>query len=150
MVGGGEVPIPSFMNHLESGTLLLESGASTWISLQSITDPKGILFYSNDFDVTSAKADKSLLGAFSALYIRGKEVEIQSGTNYLSLFNSSSYMVNWGSGANNANSVPRNTRTESRGVAYFDSVNKRMYIHGFGTGEYDFKYNVQYNWIAWD
>ena len=150
MAGGGDVPIPSFMNHLESGTITLESGGNTWISLQDIALPKGILVFSNDFDLITAKTNKDVLGAYGALYLAGTDTLTPQSSGYYAIAYGAFYFVNWGQNNDQGNPTARSSRTESRGIPYFDPANKRFYFHGFGTGEYDFKHNITYNWIAWD
>ena len=137
------------MNHLESGSFTLESGASTSLSLSNIDLPKGVLIFSNAFDLSSPKADKPMLGTYMATYVAGTDtLSLRDNVYYLSDF--SMYAVNWGQSTDDKNPVWRSTRTENRGIRWFNPSNKSITVTGFGTGEYDFKYNVQYNWIAWD
>lgn len=145
--------IPAFMNHLESGTISL-SDARTWIDIPSIAFPKGILVYSNDFDLqTNAKEDKDKLGAYAALYIAGSDdlsaIEISNNSYYIISYGAF-YFTNWGQNTGGKNPTPRSSRTESRGIPYFDPVNRRFYFYGFGTGDYDFKQGIEYHWLAWD
>lgn len=146
-MGMGGSKLPSFMNHMESGTVTLDS-ANTWISIPSIAFPKVILIYNNNFDFLSAKADKPMIGAYGALYIAGSDALTPNSMGYYTIAEGAFYFTNWGSSGNYPNA--RSSRTESRGVPYFDPTNRRFYFHGFGTGEYDFKRDITYNWIAWD
>jgi hypothetical protein len=143
--------IPVFMNHLESGTVSLRSG--TWIDIPSIAFPKGILVYSNDFDLqTNSKADKDKLGAYAALYIAGSDdlsAIRTTGDSYIISYGSF-YYTNWGQNTNQQNPTSRSSRTETRGIPYFDYVNRRFYFYGFGEGDYDFKQDIEYHWLAWD
>lgn len=148
--GGGGAVLPSFMNHLESGTFTVESGTDKNIELSGISLPKGIIIFSNGFDLTSAKADKPLLGAYAAFYVAGSDVLTPGSNYYVNLAYYTMYAVNWGQNTNNMNPVWRNSRTESRGIRGFYTNTKKIYMNGFGTGEYDFQYNVEYKWIAWD
>ena len=146
MVAGSK---PEFMNHLESGSFSLDSGYETDIALSKIDLPKGILVYSDAFDLDSAKADKPIVGAYIAIYIAGTNTLIlQDNVYYIQRF--SMYAVNWGQNTNNENPAWRSSRTENRGIRYIRPSNKTFHLNGFGTGEYDFKHNVTYNWIAWD
>lgn len=149
MAGG---KIPAFMNHLESGSFSLssESGINYYnIQLIDIEKPKGILVYSNAFDITNPKADKPLLGAYAALYTTGTgEPAINGNAWSLQLY--STYAVNWGANTDQKNPSWRSSRTETRGIRWYTPSTRLVYLVGFGTGEYDFKYDVTYNWIAWD
>lgn len=147
---GGGGSLPSFMNHLESGSFTLSSGTETNIELNEISLPKGILVFSNGFDLTSAKSSKPLLGAYAALYIAGSDVLTPGSNGYIAFQNYSMYAVNWGQNTDNMNPSWRGSRTESRGIRGVYTNTKKILMNGFGTGEYDFQYNVQYNWIAWD
>ena len=147
--GGGS--IPSFMNHFESGSFEVTSGSEYNIQLTDISEPKGVLVFSNGFNLYSAKEDKPLLGAFMAVFIAGTDTEdqpISSGVRNVGY--NTQYAYNFGSDTNNAKSSAGNTRTTNRGVKALKITDKRVLLGGFGTGEYDFKYNVTYNWIAWD
>ena len=145
--------IPAFMNHLESGTVTLSDSNNVWIDIPSIAFPKGILVYSNDFDLaTNAKADKDKLGAYAALYIAGSDdlsVISTTGNSYIISYGAF-YLTNWGQNTGQQSPSARMSRAESRGIPYFDYVNKRFYFYGFGEGEYDFKQGIEYHWIAWD
>lgn len=148
MAGGGK--IPTFMNHLESGSFTLESGTYINIPLSNIDIPKGVLIYSNAFDLDMAKTDKTMLGAYAAMYIAGNNTLVLSGDNVYYLHRFTMYAVNWGQNLDNSNPTWRSSRAESRGIRWFKPSNRTIALSGFGTGEYDFKNNVEYHWIAWD
>lgn len=147
MAGG---KIPAFMNHLESGSFTLESGTNVDIPLSNIDMPKGVLIYSNAFDLDMAKTDKTMLGAYAAMYIAGSNTPVLSADNVYYLQKMSMYAVNWGQNTDNSNPAWRSSRAEARGIRYFRPNNRTISLTGFGTGEYDFKHNITYNWIAWD
>lgn len=142
--------IPSFMNHLESGQINLESGTDVNVSLTNIAMPKGIFIYSNAFDLDTAKADKPMLGAYIALYIAGTDELTLTSNNVYNLHVFSMYAVNWGQNVDSQNPAWRASRTESRGIYWFRPSTRVFNLRGFGSGEYDFKNGVTYNWIAWD
>lgn len=146
----GSSNIPAFFNHLESGQVTLESGGNTWISIPSIEFPKGILVFNNGFDLNTAKTDKTVLGAYGALYIAGTDTLQLNSSGYYTISYGTFYFTNWGQNTDQSNPSARTSRTESRGIPYFDPTQRRFYFYGFGTGDYDFKYNVTYNWLAWD
>lgn len=148
MMAGGKNP--AFMNHLESGSFTLESGAYISIPLTNIDLPKGVLVYSNAFDLDIAKTDKTMFGAYAAMYIAGTNTPVLSADNVYYLHKWSMYAVNWGQNTDNSNPAWRSSRTETRGIRYFNPYNRTIFLAGFGTGEYDFKHNITYNWIAWD
>lgn len=159
MIGGGDVPLPSFMNHLEGGSFTLTSGdVSAYgeydIQLTNIAKPKGIIVFSNSFNCLDAKADKPFLGAFACLYVEPADAENLTTTNGWNILSSvSSYNVNWGQNTGQAQPTARNSWNENnRGVYLFNESTKKIRIKGFSSsqGEYDFKFNVTYNWIAWD
>ena len=141
--------IPAFMNRLESGSFSVSSGYETKIALSNIDLPKGFLIYSNEFDLFSAKADKPMLGAYAAMCILGTNTLVLLDNVYY-LQTISMYAVNWGQNTGSKNPTWRNSRTEDRGIRYFRPSNKTFHVRGFGDGEYDFKFGVTYNWIAWD
>ena len=139
--------LPAFINHLESGTVTLESEQNIWIPIPSIAMPKGILVYNNNFDYASAKADKTL-GAYGALYIAGSDELTLNSYGYYPILGGAFYMIDWGTSTNYP--MARASRGETRGVRFFNPQNRSFYFCGFGTGDYDFKNNVTYNWMAWD
>lgn len=143
---------PSFFNHLDSGTIINDGSSSViTIPLSTITTvPKGILIYSNAFDLSSNKADKPSLGAYCALFIKGSDELIISSDNVYYLTGRSGYYINWGADTNSKYPTKRDSRTEPRGLYYYQPSTNSFAVRGFGTGEYDFKYNIPYYWIAWD
>lgn len=148
MAGGGK--IPAFMNHLESGSFTLESGTNIDIPLSNIDMPKGVLIYSNAFDLDMAKTDKTMLGAYAAMYISGSNTPVLASDNLYYLNKWTMYAVNWGQNTDYSNPAWRSSRAENRGIRYFRPSNRTICLNGFGTGEYDFKNNVEYYWLAWD
>ena len=143
---------PSFFNHIESGTFINDQNTySLEIPLQQIQHvPKGVLVYSNAFDTDSDKTDKPSLGPYAALFIAGTGEIPLSSDNVYYLTAYSGYYVNWGGDSNQKSPTKRDSRLESRGLHYFRPSNNSFAIRGFGTGDYDFKYNIPYHWIAWD
>ena len=150
LLGMASGKIPAFFNHLDSGSFSVESGTIAWVSMQNITNPKGIIVFSDAFDLDAAKADKPMLGAYAACYIAGTDTLSPDNNGNIPIARFTSYFVNWGQNTDNASPTFRTSRTEMRGIQLYDPQNKQFYMNGFGTGEYDFKYNVTYNWIAWD
>ena len=143
--------IPAFFNHLESGQFSLTSGETgTWVNMQQISLPKGILIYSNAFDITSAKEDKPLLGAYCAYYIAGTDELTPGSDGNIAIGGISFYLTNWGRVGATNNPISYNTSATSRGLDAIKPTNKAFHIRGFGTTEYDFKTEITYNWIAWD
>lgn len=142
--------LPPFVNHMDSGTVNLDGGTSLWVDLTTVIEPKVIIVYSNAFDLTSAKADKPVLGALAAWYIASDELQPADSSGWIPIVNASGYAVNWGSGPNQSFITNRSSYTEQRGVRLLDLTLHRFYLQGFGTGDYDFKYNTDYHWIAWD
>lgn len=137
--------LPSFINHLDSGTILLESGNSVWIQLSTVQNLKGLLIFNNDFNLGQPQANRPFVGAYGALYLAGSNEWSTSNQGYKIISDGAYYFTN-----NLTYPSPRTSRTESRGVPYYDTENNRVYFYGFGTGDYDFKYNIPYHWIAWD
>ena len=148
--GGGK---PSFMNNFEGGSFTVPEDSSTHVlTLQEEyeTYPKGIIIFSDAFDITSAKADKPLLGAFAAAFFSGTPaVPLSSYNNYI-LSYYSTYGVNWESGSSGARPSWRRSISETRGIYYYEPTTKELYLRGFGTGEYDFKTGVEYHYLIWD
>lgn len=146
--GGG---IPSFMNHLEGGQFSVSSEAYANIQLTNITQPKGILIYSNDFNLYSAKADKPKLGCYSALFIAGSDQYDQPTAQGSYIYSSNAYILeNWGEGTNQEYTKAFATRTSNRGIRALKISDNFISVAGFGTGEYDLQLDTTYNWIAWD
>lgn len=58
--------LPDFINHVDSGTIIAENSKDVWINLTNVAVPKVILVYSNDFDMMTNKADKTILGAVAS------------------------------------------------------------------------------------
>lgn len=144
-------PLPSFINCLDSGEITVQNGDPNafWVGYKNIETPKGIMLYSNDFDLISAKTNKSLLGAVAAWFIAGNQLKDPDANGWIDITGMSGYAVNWGSGATQEKITNRSSHSESRGMRLLDLVNKRFYMQGFGTSEYDFKYDIVYHWIAW-
>ena len=150
-VGLKSGPIPTFFNDVEYGNFTLESGSSIWVSLSRITDPKGILVYNDTFDVQSAKDDKPVLGAYAAIAIVEASSIESEASGYKQVSSFATYAVNWGTAVGNYNYPAwRSSRTETRGIRFYDQVQNRFHVVGFGTGDYDFKLNTTYHWMAWE
>lgn len=145
-------PLPKFVNNFDSGSFVNTGTSSLEIPLNTITTlPEGILVYNSDFDVSSPKVDKPFLGAYCALFIKGgSDIALSSPENVYYLVGRSGYYVNWGGDTGSKAPSKRDSRTETRGLYYYRPSNNSFGIRGFGTGEYDFKYNIPYYWIAWD
>lgn len=152
------LPLPLFMNHLESGSFSVETTSDVYgehtIQLKTISKPKGILLYSNGFNMFDAKSDKPLLGAFASLYIAPADIDnaskINGWTNISSLM---WYFVNWGTNANGASPTARRSNAEmSRGVYLYNESTKQIQLRGFisSQSDYDFKFNHTYHWLVWD
>ena len=140
---------PSFFNHLSSGSFVVESGTSVTIQT-TISNPSGILIFSNDlFDLSTDKADKQVLGSYAALYLKGDPEPSYWGSKQI-ISDFSFYFCNWGSAGSERYPAQRASRTENRGLRYFNTSTQEIEMNGFGTGDYDFKYNTPYHWIAWD
>jgi hypothetical protein len=148
--GGGK---PSFVNNFEFGSFTVPEESSTHVlTLQGdyATYPKGIIIFSNAFDLTSAKADKPMLGAFAAAFFSGTPaVPLSSYNNYI-LSYYSTYCVNWESGSPGARPTWRLSKGESRGLYFYEPSTKALNLRGFGTGEYDFKQGIEYHYLVWD
>lgn len=145
--GGG---LPSFINHLESGSFTLESGSNIWVDFTDITFPKGIVVFNSDFDLASDKTDKALLGAYMAAYIAGNDTLTPNSSGFCNIAYAACYMANFGQGTNQKYPSTFRTISSSRGISGFNPTTKKFYVIGFGTNEYDFKYNIPYYWMAWD
>lgn len=145
-------PLPSFVNNIDSGEIIVQNGEPTsfWVTYKNIEVPKGIILYSNDFDLISAKTNKTLLGAIAAWFIAGNQLKDPDANGWIDITGMAGYGVNWGSGGNQEKITNRSSHSETRGIRLLDLINHRFYLQGFGTGEYDFKYNIPYHWIAWD
>lgn len=148
--GGGK---PSFTNNFEFGSFTVPIGSSTHaLTLQGEyeTYPKGIIIFSNAFDLTSAKADKPMLGAFAAAFFSGTPAVPMSSYNNYILSYYSTYCVNWESGSPGARPTWRGSKGESRGIYFYEPSTKVLNLRGFGDGEYDFKQGVEYRYLIWD
>ena len=143
--------LPAFFNHLLSGSFVVDSGQSSIIiQVGGISDPKGILLFSDEpFDLMSAKAEKPMLGAYGASYIRGSEEPARLGVRQ-TINDEAYYFVNWGSSGSDKFPAARASRTENRGLRYYNTETCAIEMNGFGSGDYDFKQGVKYNWIVWD
>jgi len=148
--------IPSFMNQFEYGSFMLTDSTKTSYDIILKNDypncMKGILIYSNEFDIDSPKADKPMLGAYAAVYIMGANGAVynEQYAAYQSIYMESTYAVNWGQDTDGKSPVWRSSRTETRGISFYRPSTKTLEIIGFGTGEYDFKRNVEYHYLVWD
>ena len=149
--GGGGGGLPSFMNHMDSGTFSLENGSEIFLELTNVTIPKVVLIYSNDFDIVTAKASKPLVGSYWSLFIAGTDTMTPDGSQgNINFSGKNFYCTNWGNSTDEKYPSPRKTLGENRGIRAVNTVPKKLLVSGFGSGEYDFQYNVTYNWIAWD
>lgn len=148
--GGGK---PSFVNNFEFGSFTVPEESSTHvITLQGEyeTCPKGIIIFSNAFDLTSNKADKPMLGAFAAAFFSGTPaVPLSSHNNYI-LSYYSTYCVNWENGSPGARPTWRSSMGGARGIYFYEPSTKALNLRGFGTGEYDFKQGIEYHYLIWD
>lgn len=143
--------LPNFMNHFEYGSFSSDTTGDYDLQLKVITEPKGILIFSNDFNMYDAKVDKTALGAYGALFIAPADISQAATTNgWVICSPNAFYFTNWGQNTDQSNSSARYSRTETRGIAYYKPSTKEIRFRGFGTGDYDFKLNVIYNWIVWD
>lgn len=148
--------IPSFMNQFEYGSFMLTDSTKTTYEIILKNDypncMKGILIYSNEFDIDSPKAEKPILGAYAAVYIMGANGAVYSEQYgaYLNINVESRYAVNWVESVDNKSPAWRSSRTEPRGISFYRPSTKTLSIRGFGTGEYDFKRNVEYHYLVWD
>lgn len=159
MAGGGQ--IPAFMNHLESGSFQLDSAPTGGygygeyiIQLSDISKPKGILLYSNEFNMFDNKADKPMLGAFASLYIAPADIDNATMINgYTGIYPLIWYYLNWGQGSGEQYPTVRRSEYESnRGIYLYNETLKQIIIRGFiaGQSDYDFKLNTLYHWLVWD
>ena len=152
-------PLPTFVNHLESGSFIVTANdiSSTGeydIQLSTITVPKGIIVFSNSFNCFDAKANKPIRGAFATIYIRPADAENLRKTNgWTILSDVNSYMINWGNGTNSSYPSARYGYNDSnRGIYLYNETTKTLRLRYFeaSQGDYDFKYNIPYNWMVWD
>ena len=150
------VKLPDFISNIEFGSFTLDTAPPNGqydIQLKKITDPKVILLYSNDFNCYDAKANKPMLGAFGATWIKPNDfdakAEITNGWYILS--HNGFYFVNWGQNIDNKGATARSSRTEgSRGAYLFKPSTKTLRLAGFNSSqsEYDFKLGVTYHWVV--
>lgn len=151
------LPLPSFMNHLESGSFQLDSANAYGeynIQLQNISKPKGILVYAEGFSMFDAKADKPMLGAFASLYIAPADIDNANVENGWTMIHGLiNYAVNWGSGTNSGYpTYRRSTNEANRGIYLYNETLKQVRLRGFlpAQSDYDFKFNHTYHWLVWD
>lgn len=149
------VKLPDFISNIEFGSFTLDTAPTSGqydVQLSKITDPKVILLYSNDFNCYDAKADKPMLGAFGATWIKPNDAEQTSITNgWYNLAANAFYFVNWGENTDQRNAKARQSRTEgSRGIYLFKPSTKTIRFAGFNSSqsEYDFKLGITYHWVV--
>ena len=150
------VKLPDFISNIEFGSFTLDTVPTNGqydVQLSKITDPKVIILYSNDFNCYDAKADKPMLGAFGATWIKPSDfeekAEVTNGWYILSP--NSFYFVNWGQNTDNKSATARHSRTENnRGTHLFNPSTKALRLAGFNASqsEYDFKLGITYHWVV--
>ena len=152
------VKLPDFISNIEFGSFTLDTATPYGqydVQLSKITDPKVILLYSNDFNCYDAKANKPMLGAFGATWIKPNDFYANAekagdwGDWYV-LSSNSFYFVNWGDNTDQKSAIARSSRTESRGLYLFKTSIKTLRIMGLNSSqsEYDFKLGITYHWVV--
>ena len=148
-MAGGKIPV--FMNHLESGSFLLESTDVTSygeydIQLKDISKPKGFLLYSNEFNMFDAKASKPMTGAFASLYIEPADIsDAQIINTWTSVSPLMYYGINWGQGTDQMYPTFRRSQNEgNRGMYLYNQTEKKIRLRGFNSqqSEYDFRFGI--------
>jgi len=152
-------PLPSFFNNLESGSFIatkdnITANGEYDIQLSTITKPQGIIVFTHSLNCLDAKSEKPLLGAFATMYIRPADAENLNQTNGWTILSGvNCYVINWGNGTGAGYPQARTGLNDSgRGIYLFNETTKTLRLRYFTTsqGDYDFKYNIPYHWIAWD
>lgn len=150
------VKLPDFISNIEFGSFTLDTAppyGQYGVQLSKITDPKVIILYSNDFNCYDAKADKPMLGAFGATWIKPNDFDAnaEKAADWYILSSNSFYFVNWGDNTDQKGARARQSRTENnRGVQLFNPSTKQVRFSGFfsAQAEYDFKFGITYHWVV--